>query len=52
MKVACYAHEAKGPELIGDCVVSLEDVLKKGEVDGEYHVQGASAQSLSPCRLV
>lgn len=45
MKVACYAHEAKGPELIGDCVVSLEDVLKKGEVDGEYHVQGASAQS-------
>ncbi|OWZ37781.1 calcineurin temperature suppressor Cts1 [Cryptococcus neoformans c45] len=39
MKVACYAHEAKGPELIGDCVVSLEDVLKKGEVDDWYDFQ-------------
>lgn len=36
MKVACFADDAKEPELIGDCVVSLEDVLKKGEVDGEY----------------
>lgn len=39
MKIACYADDAKEPELIGDCVVSLEDVLKRGEVDGECHTQ-------------
>jgi hypothetical protein len=35
MRVACYADDAKEPELIGECVVSIEEVLKKGEVDGE-----------------
>jgi hypothetical protein len=35
MKLACYADDAKEPELIGECSVSIEDVLKKGEVDGE-----------------
>ncbi|EAL19688.1 hypothetical protein CNBG3160 [Cryptococcus deneoformans B-3501A] len=39
MKVACFADDAKEPELIGDCVVSLEDVLKKGEVDDWYDFQ-------------
>ncbi len=35
MRVACYADDAKEPELIGECVVTIEDVLKQGEVDGE-----------------
>ena len=35
MRAACYADDAKEPELIGECVISIEDVLKKGEVDGE-----------------
>ncbi|KAL0247296.1 hypothetical protein I308_104332 [Cryptococcus tetragattii IND107] len=39
MKIACYADDAKEPELIGDCVVSLEDVLKRGEVDDWYDFQ-------------
>ena len=35
MKVAVYADDAKEPELIGECIVNIEEVLKKGEVDGE-----------------
>lgn len=35
MKVACYADDAKEPELIGECTVPIDDVLKQGEVDGE-----------------
>lgn len=34
-KLACYADDAKEPEMIGECSVAIEDVLKKGEVDGE-----------------
>jgi hypothetical protein len=36
MKVACYADDAKEPELIGEVVVPIEEALKKGEVDGEW----------------
>lgn len=36
MVVTCYADDAKEPELIGECVVPIDDVLKKGEVDGEF----------------
>ena len=35
LKVACYADDAKEPELIGECVVAIDEVLKKGEVDGK-----------------
>jgi hypothetical protein len=35
MTVACYADDAKEPELIGECFVPIDEVLKKGEVDGE-----------------
>lgn len=35
MRIACYADDAKEPELIGECVVNFDEVLKKGEVDGE-----------------
>lgn len=35
LNVACYADDAKEPELIGECAVDIDDVLKKGEVDGE-----------------
>jgi hypothetical protein len=38
MKVACYADDAKEPELIGEVVVPIDEVLKKGEVDGEPRV--------------
>ena len=34
MRVACYADDPKEPELIGDCYVQIEDVLRKGEIDG------------------
>lgn len=34
LKLACYADDAKEPEMIGECAVPIEDVLKKGEVDG------------------
>lgn len=36
MKVACYADDAKEPELIGEVVVPIDEVLKKGEVDGAF----------------
>ncbi|WWC90567.1 uncharacterized protein L201_005503 [Kwoniella dendrophila CBS 6074] len=38
MKVACYADDAKEPELIGECVVNIDEVLKKGEVDEWYDI--------------
>ncbi|WWC63502.1 uncharacterized protein I303_106105 [Kwoniella dejecticola CBS 10117] len=38
MKVACYADDAKEPEMIGDCVVNIDEVLKKGEVDEWYNI--------------
>lgn len=38
MRLACYADDAKEPELIGDCTVSIDDVLKKGEVDEWYDI--------------
>ncbi|ORX38332.1 hypothetical protein BD324DRAFT_620459 [Kockovaella imperatae] len=36
MRVACYADDPKEPELIGDCYVQIDEVLKKGEVDEWY----------------
>ncbi|KAI9637599.1 uncharacterized protein MKK02DRAFT_43525 [Dioszegia hungarica] len=36
LNVACYADDAKEPELIGECAVLIDDVLKKGEVDEWY----------------
>ena len=34
MIVACYADDPKEPELIGETVVDLTEVLTKGETDG------------------
>lgn len=34
MRIACYADDAKEPEIIGECVVDLTEVLKTGEVEG------------------
>ncbi|WVQ72091.1 hypothetical protein IAR50_001636 [Cryptococcus sp. DSM 104548] len=39
MRIQCYADDAKEPELIGDCVVNLDEALKKGEVDEWYEFQ-------------
>ena len=36
MKVVCYADDPKEPEMIGECVINIDEVLKKGEIDGEY----------------
>ena len=38
MRLACYADDAKEPELIGECAVSIDDVLKLGEVDEWYDI--------------
>lgn len=37
MKVACFADDAKEPELIGEVTVPIDEVLKLGEVDGGFH---------------
>jgi len=37
MKVACFADDAKEPELIGEVTVPIDEVLKLGEVDGMSH---------------
>jgi hypothetical protein len=34
MKVACFADDAKEPDLIGEVTVPIDEVLKLGEVDG------------------
>lgn len=36
LRIACFADDAKEPELIGECVVDIEHVLKQGEEDGEW----------------
>jgi len=44
MKVACFADDAKEPDLIGEVTVPIDEVLKLGEVDGwsNYHISGQS----------
>lgn len=36
MRIACYADDPKEPEIIGEALVSIDDVLSKGEIDGEH----------------
>lgn len=36
MRVACYADDPKEPEIIGEVLVPIDDVLQQGEVDGEH----------------
>ena len=38
MIVACYADDPKEPELIGETVVDLTEVLTKGETDGQFNI--------------
>ena len=38
MHVACFAEDPKEPELIGETMVDLTEVLTKGETDGEYQI--------------
>ena len=38
MPVACFAEDPKEPELIGETMVDLTEVLTKGETDGEYQI--------------
>jgi neural Wiskott-Aldrich syndrome protein len=34
MRMFCYADDPREPDLIGECVVDLTEVLTKGETDG------------------
>lgn len=43
MVVSCYADDPKEPELIGEVVVVIDDVMKKGEEDGERHLRQGAA---------
>ena len=38
MKLACWADDARDPELIGETLVDLTTVLTKGEQDGALRV--------------
>ncbi len=35
MRVLCYADDPREPELIGETIVDLAEVLSKGETDGQ-----------------
>ena len=52
MRVACYADDPKEPELIGDCYVQIDEVLRKGEVDGELTNLLSGSWELIPRRMV
>lgn len=43
LRVACFADDAKEPDLIGEVTVPIDDVLKQGEVDGERFDSAAGA---------
>ncbi|KAG6833753.1 hypothetical protein H0H87_001185 [Tephrocybe sp. NHM501043] len=50
MKIACFADDAREPDLIGEADVDLTEVLTKGETDGECSMveqssSGAQRQS-------
>lgn len=36
MKLQCFADDPREPDLIGETMVDLTEVLTKGETDGEY----------------
>lgn len=38
MKVACYADDAREPDLIGEGLVDLTEVITKGESDGALNL--------------
>ncbi|KAL1405816.1 hypothetical protein Q8F55_007494 [Vanrija albida] len=39
MKVQCFADAPKEPELVGECIVPIDEVLKKGEIDDWYELK-------------
>ena len=36
MAIACFADDPREPDLIGEAMVDLTEVLTKGETDGTY----------------
>lgn len=36
MAIACFADDPREPDLIGEAIVDLTEVLTKGETDGTY----------------
>lgn len=49
LRVACFADDAKEPDLIGEVVVPIDEVLKQGEVDGA-HLALQSNMLYTQCR--
>ena len=45
IKLAVFADDAKESELIGESWVAIDDVLKKGEIDGAFNL--TDCQSLA-----
>ena len=41
LRLAVYADDHKDPHLIGDALLELEETIKKGSFDGEYHSVGS-----------
>jgi hypothetical protein len=37
MRLSCYADDPREPDLIGETMVDLTEVLTKGETDGKRH---------------
>lgn len=55
MQLSCYADDPREPELIGEIMISLEDVLTKGETDGMLvcsSVRSSTLHSSSDYRMV
>lgn len=41
MQLRCYADDPREPDLIGEAIVDLSEVLTKGETDGENKYENA-----------
>ena len=46
MKIQCFADDPREPDLIGETMVDLTEVLTKGETDGMYRL---NSSLFTPC---
>lgn len=49
MRIACFADDPKEPEIIGEALVPIDDVLQAGEVDGESLLVVLLVGSITKC---
>lgn len=54
MLLSCFADEPKEPEFIGETAIELDEVLTKGETDGDhkFHIKITMDSQLLPFRVV